>query len=564
MNTLAPLDAKVAEERVLGWQTKLHRWAAQDEHQRFGDLFNLVCDSATLLVAWERVKRNRGSRTAGVDGQTRRHVEQMGVDGALGKLREELKAGTYRPLPARERLIPKRSGKLRSLGISTVRDRIVQTAAKLVLEPIFEADFCPTSYGFRLGRRAQDAIEEVRFFIHAHRSYEWVIEGDVKDCFGQIHQGLLMEQVRSRVTDKRVLGLIRLFLAAGIMREQGSLAATPSGTPQGSGLSPLLSNIALSVLDRHFEAAWAARTHDQRWRDRAQGHPSYRMIRFADDFVILVRGTEAQAHAIKEQTAKFMAEQMRLTLSPEKTHITHVDDGFDLLGFRIVRKPWRTAGRHVAYTFPSERALREVMHRIKMLTSRSTTNLSLDQLIHALNPILRGWTNYHRHNAAKRCFAYLSYYLWWRVDPLATQEVPATDLETAQATVLGARLDQPQRHEARVARRGPGDAISLSRPPDSLAMGDSHQNRTGHHPAGGHRCLSQHHDRPSRVLWRAGCSGMGKSGSAGGSGKRTGGNAGTAPRPDPARRSRSTPRRPRAAGSCPPTRRSRAAAAAAG
>jgi RNA-directed DNA polymerase len=133
------MPVHTAEQRVLGWQTKLHRWAVQDEQQRFGDLFNLVCDPATLLVAWERVKRNRGSRTAGVDGQTRKQVEQMGVDGALAALREELKAGTYRPLPARERLIPKRSGKLRSLGISTVRDRIVQTAAKLVLEPIFEA-----------------------------------------------------------------------------------------------------------------------------------------------------------------------------------------------------------------------------------------------------------------------------------------------------------------------------------------------------------------------------------------------------------------------------------------
>jgi RNA-directed DNA polymerase len=239
-----------------------------------------------LLVAWERVKRNRGSRTAGVDGQTRRVVEQMGVEGVLAKLRQELKDGTYRPLPARERLIPKRSGKLRSLSISTVRDRIVQTAAKLVLEPIFEADFCPTSYGFRPERRAQDAIEQVRFFINAPRSYEWVIEGDVEDCFGSIHQGLLMEQVRRRVTDKRVLALIRLFLAAGIMREQGSLAATPSGTPQGSGLSPLLSNIALSVLDRHFEAAWTARRwYSQRARDRANGLPSYRMIRFADDCV---------------------------------------------------------------------------------------------------------------------------------------------------------------------------------------------------------------------------------------------------------------------------------------
>ena len=477
----------MAEERVLGWQTKLHRWAVEDEQQRFGDLFNLVCDPATLLVAWERVKRNRGSRTAGVDGQTRKRVEQIGVDGVLAKLREELKSGTYRPLPARERLIPKRSGKLRSLGISALRDRIVQTAAKLVLEPIFEADFCPTSYGFRPGRRAQDAIEQVRFFINAPRSYEWVIEGDVEDCFGQIHQGLLMEQVRRRVTDKRVLALIRLFLAAGVMRELGTVTATPSGTPQGSSLSPLLSNIALSVLDRHFEAAWAARTHDQRARDRAKGHPSYRMVRFADDFVVLVRGTEAQAHAIKEQTAEFMAEQMRLTLSPEKTAITHVDDGFDLLGFRIKRRPWRTAGKHVAYTFPSERALREIMHRIKTLTNRNTLNLSLDQLIHALNPILGvgPTTTVITRQALLRVSQLLPVVA---SDPLAAQEVPAADLETDQATVLGAQLDQPRRHEARVARRGAGDPIPLSRPPDPLAVGGDHRNRTGHHPPENRRC----------------------------------------------------------------------------
>jgi RNA-directed DNA polymerase len=415
VNTLAPLDAKFAEERVLGWQTKLHRWAAQDEQVRFGDLFNLVCDPATLLVAWERVKRNRGSRTAGVDGQTRRQVEQMGVERVLDELRQELKGGTYRPLPARERLIPKRSGKLRSLGIPPLRDRIVQMAVKLVLEPIFEADFCPTSYGFRPGRRAQDAIEEVRFFINAPRSYEWAIEGDVEDCFGAIHHGLLMEQVRCRVTDKRVLALIRKFLAAGVMLESGTVTATPSGTPQGSILSPVLANIALSVLDRHFEKAWTGRRwHSQRARDRPNGVPSYRMIRYADDFVVLVRGTEAQARAIKEQTAAFMAERMRLTLSPEKTAITHVDDGLDLLGFRIVRRPWRGSKR-VAITFPSQRALRDVMHRIKALTKRSTTNLSLDQLIHALNRTLRGWANYHRHAASSRCFAYLSHYLWWRV-----------------------------------------------------------------------------------------------------------------------------------------------------
>jgi RNA-directed DNA polymerase len=162
------------------------------------------------------------------------------------------------------------------------------------------------------------------------------------------------------VTDKRVLALTRRFLGAGIMREHGALAATSSGTPQGSGLSPLMANIALSVLDRHFEEAWTApRGHSQRARDRAKGRPSYRMIRYADDFVVLVRGTKAQAHAIKERTADFMREHMRLTLSAQKTSITHVDDGFDLLGFRIVRRPWR-GNKRVAYTFPSERAVRDV------------------------------------------------------------------------------------------------------------------------------------------------------------------------------------------------------------
>lgn len=414
MNTLAPLSAGEAEQRVLGWQTKLHRWAGQDEDKRFGDLFNLLCDPATLLVAWERVKRNRGSRTPGVDGITRKRIEQIGVERFLGELGQSLRDRAFVALPVREHEIPKRgSGKLRRLGIPTLRDRIVQMAVKLVLEPIMEADFCPTSYGFRPRRNAHDAIEELRHFINPPISYEWAIEGDVEDCFGSIHQGLLLGELRRRVTDKRVLALVRQFLGAGVMRELGTVAATPSGTPQGAILSPLLANVALSVLDRHFKAAWDARTNNQRTRDRAKGIPSYRMVRYADDFVILVKGTKADAQAIKEHTAEFMREQMRLTLSPEKTAITHVDDGFDFLGVRIMRFPWR--GRMVALSFPSQRALRDIKYRIKQLTGLHTTNLSLDDLIYALNPVLRGWTNYHRHAASSRTFNYLDHFLWWRI-----------------------------------------------------------------------------------------------------------------------------------------------------
>ena len=415
MNTPAPLSVEEAEQRVLGWQAKLHRWAEEDSERRFGDLFNLLCEPATLLVAWERVKRNRGSQTAGVDGQTRTRVEELGVQRVLSELRGSLRDRSYAPLPARERAIPKRgSGKVRKLGIPALRDRIVQMAAKLVLEPILETDFCPISYGFRPGRRTQDAIEHVRRFINAPSLYEWVIEGDVEDCFGSIHHGLLMAELRRRVTDKRVLRLVRQFLAAGVMREHGSLAATPSGAPQGAILSPLLANVALSVLDRHFEAAWNAHSSQERSRRRARGHPSYRMVRYADDFMVLVHGTRAQAEAIKETAATLLRDQLRLTLSPEKTRITHVDDGFDFLGFRIVRLP-RPGRASAAFSFPSRSAVNRLRHRIKTLTGRFTTSLSLDALLHALNPVLRGWTNYYRHAASKRCFAYLDHYLWTRL-----------------------------------------------------------------------------------------------------------------------------------------------------
>jgi RNA-directed DNA polymerase len=263
----------------------------------------------------------------------------------------------------------------------------------------------------------------VRFFINPPRGYEWVIEGDVEDCFGSIHHGLLLAELRSRVTDKRVLGLIKRFLGAGILREHGSLAATPSGTPQGAILSPLLANIALSVLDRHFEAAWRAHTWQQRARHRAKGHPSYRMVRYADDFVVLVRATRAQAEAIKKQTAELMSDRLRLTLSPEKTCITHVDEGFDFLDFRIVRLP-RPGRTPVAFSFPSKRAVLGLRHRIKELTGRATTNLTLDALLHALNPILRGWTAYYRHAASKRSFTHLDHYLWRRLVGWLRQKHP--------------------------------------------------------------------------------------------------------------------------------------------
>ena len=213
MNTDAPwptLSVEEAEARVLGIQTKLHHWATNDPGRRFDDLFNLVGDPAFLLVGWRRVKGNKGARTAGVDGRTALYVSAVrGEEAFLADLRAELKARRFRPLPVRERLIPKPGGSKRRLGIPTVTDRVVQAALKLVLEPIFEADFQPCSYGFRPGRRAQDAIAEIHHLTSRPAGYAWVVEGDITACFDEIDHTPLMARVRRRIADRRVLALIR-------------------------------------------------------------------------------------------------------------------------------------------------------------------------------------------------------------------------------------------------------------------------------------------------------------------------------------------------------------------
>jgi len=206
-------------------------------------------------------------------------------------------------VPVRERMIPKPGGKRRRLGIATITDRVVQASLKLVLEPIFEADFLPCSYGFRPNRRAHDAVAEVRYF--ASRSYEWVVEGDIKACFDEISHNARQERVRARIADRRVLALVKAFLKAGILTEDGTLEETSAGTPQGSILSPLLSNVALSVLDEHIAHApgGPASSDAQRRARRRRGLPNIRLVRYADDWCLLVAGTRADAQALKEEAA---------------------------------------------------------------------------------------------------------------------------------------------------------------------------------------------------------------------------------------------------------------------
>ena len=220
--------------RVAGMQAKLHRWAVADPGRRFGDLFNFVHDPATLIVAYSRVAGNRGANTPGVDGMTVALVgERVGVPEFLDDLRAQLKAGTFGPLPVRERKIPKPggSGKLRKLGIPAVADKVIQAALKLVLEPIFEADFEPVSYGFRPVRRAHDAIAEIhRFGTHG---YQWVLDADIEAAFDNLSHSALLERMRARIKDKRVLALVKAFLKAGVLTELGGREDTHTGTPQG-------------------------------------------------------------------------------------------------------------------------------------------------------------------------------------------------------------------------------------------------------------------------------------------------------------------------------------------
>ena len=405
----------LAERRVLEIQAKLHRWARDDPHRRFDDLFNLVADPAFLLVGWARVRGNKGARSAGVDGWTAFYVESVrGVEDFLLELRSQVKDRSFRPLPVRERMIPKANGKKRRLGIATVRDRVVQASLKLVLEPIFEADFLPCSYGFRPRRRAHDAVAEVRYL--ATRSYEWIVEGDIKACFDEISHNALLERVRARIADKRVLALVKAFLKAGILGEDGTLRDSSAGTPQGSILSPLMSNVALSVLDEHIAQApgGPGASQVERARRRRHGQPNIRLVRFADDWCLMVSGTRAHAEALREEIAEVLT-GMGLRLSPEKTLITHIDEGLDFLGWRIQRHRKRGTDRYYVYTYPSRKAVKAVMGKVRTMCREMDTSQPLDALLRQLNPALKGWCDHFRPGVSSRTFAYLSYYTWHQV-----------------------------------------------------------------------------------------------------------------------------------------------------
>jgi len=364
------------------------------------------------------VSTNKGARTAGIDKATAAMIETwVGVEAFLGQIRDSLKSGGFGPVEVRRVMIPKgASGKFRKLGIPTIADRVVQASLKLVLEPIFEADFKPCSYGFRPNRRAHDAIAEIHHLASEPINYRWVFEADIKACFDEISHSALMDRLRVRIKDKRICALVKAFLKSGVMTELGDREETLTGTPQGGILSPLLANIALSVLDDHFDQKWRQEmgTEWQRKKRRQHGQGNCKIVRYADDFVLMVSGERRHAETLREEVTAVLA-PMGLRLAPEKTRVVHIDEGFTFLGFDIRRMRKRGTQKYYVYTRPSRKAVQAIKDKVTAKTYRSTRHMGLDELITSLNRSLAGWANYFRYGVSKAVFSAVDSHAWNRL-----------------------------------------------------------------------------------------------------------------------------------------------------
>jgi len=365
--------AQHALEKVRVLQNKLHQAAKKDQNRTFGILYDKVCSLEVLWVSWIRVQKNKGA--PGVDGRTILAIKEYGAIKFLQEIREELASKKYAPKPIKRVYIKKSNGKLRPLGIPTVKDRIVQGAVKLVIEPIFEANFLEGSYGFRPKRNCQDAIKAVRKWVTY--GYDTVIDADIASYFDTIDHDILMSLVKRRISDKWIIRLIKGWLRHAIFK-QDKIALSEKGTAQGSVISPLLANIYLHSLDKYWK-----QKHDE-WDTQ--------MVRYCDDFVVLIRNKDPNPYM---ESLEYMLSKLKLKLSEEKTSIVKAEEGFNFLGVRLIlNNSRRSKDRKFCYGFPTSKSMKNLRSKIRQEIGRDYKP-SLSHKIDFLNPILQGWTNYY-------------------------------------------------------------------------------------------------------------------------------------------------------------------------
>lgn len=373
-------------------QRNLYLTAKKDKQRRFHALYDRIFRLDILWRAWKEVRENKGN--AGIDGITFEMIEEYGVEEYLLDIQEDLKNKEYRPKPVKRVYIPKPDGKQRPLGIPTIRDRIVQQACKIVIEPIFEANFLDSSYGFRPKRDAKQAAEKVKKELYKNW---YVVDADIQGYFDNINHEILLGLLNRRISDRRVIKLCRQWLQSGVI-ENGKYYPTEKGSPQGGVISPLLANIYLHVLDSYWE-----------------NHKELGVIvRYADDAVIVCR-TRKDAELAFEHLKRIMT-KLKLTLNPQKTKVVDMNkESFDFLGFRYQKFGKTKSGRKVPYMMPGKKAMKKVKDAIRVITCRKSAYEGLEQKVEKLNPLIRGWRNYFQHGNSTKRFKQLDEYVWMKL-----------------------------------------------------------------------------------------------------------------------------------------------------